>query len=179
MLQITVVTSESYDETTQKFIANGVDLELEHSLASLSKWESHFRKPFLSKEDKTAEETLWYIEAMIRTPNVPPGIVAKFSEKNFQQINDYINAPHTATTFRDDPNQKPSREIMTAELFYHIMFTLHIPIEFEHRNLNQLLTLIRVTNIKNSPPKKMSPRQLMERNRALNEARQKELGTRG
>jgi hypothetical protein len=45
--------------------------------------------------------------------------------------------------------------------------------------LNRLFTLIRIANIKQSKPKKMSRSEVAARNRELNAQRKAQLGTRG
>lgn len=176
MLTIEVTTEESFDEERMQFVTTSTyKLELEHSLVSLSKWEAKFGKPFLSNDEKTAEETLWYIrEAMTLTPDVPPEIFAKLSEANIEQINDYINDKQTATWFREDPSRPRSREIITAEIIYYWMLSLNISKEHEHWHLNRLITLVRTVSEKNQPPKKngRTDRAEMARRRAeLNQQR--------
>lgn len=181
MLRIVVPLSpEGWDEKKQEFVEPKVQvLQLEHSLVSLSKWESKWCKPFLTKDEKTYEETIDYIKFMTLTQNVKPEVYDYISQENMRDINAYIDAPMTATTFSEDKNGKRSREIVTSELIYYWMIALNIPFECQKWHLNRLLTLIRVCNIKNTPPKKMSKRELASRNAALNAARRKQLNTKG
>ena len=181
MLRITVpLSQEGWDEQKEEFVsAEEITLELEHSLVSLSKWESKWCKPFLSAADKTVEEIMDYIKDMTLTENVSPDVYSHFTTENFEQINKYINAPMTATTFTEPKNGKKSREVITSELIYYWMVALQIPFECQHWHLNRLLTLVRVCNIKNEPPKKMSKRDIMSRNAKLNAARRQQLNTRG
>ena len=181
MLQLTVQLSpEGWDEKTEQFVSGKTQtLQLEHSLVSLSKWESKWEKPFFSKADKTDEEILDYIKFMTISKNIDPEVYSHLSRDNIRAINEYIEAPMTATTFAKDKNQAKSREIITSELIYYWMIALNIPFECQKWHLNRLLTLIRVCNIKNSPPKKMSKRDLASRNAQLNAARRQRLNTKG
>lgn len=181
MLQIVVpISPEGWDEQKQEFVEPKTqNLQLEHSLISLSKWESKWCKPFLTKSEKTYEETLDYIKFMTLTPNVKADVYEHITQQNMRDIIKYIDAPMTATTFSEDRKGRASREIVTAELIYYWMITLNIPFECQKWHLNRLLTLIRVCNIKNSPPKKMSKRDIISRNAAINAARRKQLNTKG
>ena len=180
MLQITIPATELWDERKQEFIDRKEQtLRLEHSLVSLAKWESKWCKAFLSKTPKTDEEVLDYIKCMTITQNVDPETYNYLSRENIAQINDYIESPQTATVFSEDKTSKASREIVTAEIIYHWMIALNIPSEYEKWHLNRLLALIKVCNIKNSPPKKRSRREIMSRNHALNAARRQQLHTKG
>ena len=179
MLKITIPEMEFYDEDNNEFIMfNEQVLQLEHSLVSISKWESKWHVPFLDGKDKTLEQIIDYVRCMTITQNVKPEVYNRLTEDNLKAINDYIENPMTATTF-SDINQRPSREIITSEIIYYWMVSFNIPFECQKWHLNKLLTLIKVCNIKNSPPKKMSRQEILSRNRALNEARKKNLNTRG
>lgn len=180
MLQITIPSSELWDEKNEMFIyTEAKTLQLEHSLLSLSKWESKWCKPFLSEEEKTEEEILDYIKLMTLTQNVKPETYCCLTRENYRQIDDYINAPMTATTFSKANKGKISKEIITAEIIYYWMITLNIPFECQKWHINRLLTLIKVCEIKNQPPKKMSQRETVRNNAALNAARRKKMHTKG
>lgn len=180
MLRITIPAAELWDEAKQEFVTTKEQtLQLEHSLVSLSKWESKWHKAFLGKQEKTSEEILDYIRCMTITQNVKPEIYKFFTNENIQQINDYIAAPMTATYFSNENQGGINREIVTSELIYYWMIALNIPFECQKWHLNRLLTLIKVCNIKNTPPKKMSRQQIMSRNAALNAARRQKLNSRG
>lgn len=180
MLKIIVPGEEFYDEDRQEFLTRGdVELELEHSLVSLSKWESIFEKPFLTREEKSDEEVLEYIKCMILTPEFPPEVFSKLTSDNYREINRYIDAKMTATWFHEAPSAPKTSEIITSELIYYWLVTFNIPFECQYWHLNRLFTLIKVCNIKNAKPKKMSRSEIAERNRMLNEQRKKQLGTRG
>ena len=180
MLQITIPAIELWDEGKQEFVyGNEQVLQLEHSLVSLSKWESKWEKPFLSKEGKTTEETIDYIRCMTITPNVDAEVYNHLTDRIISQVNDYIDAPMTATWFSENKNSASTTEQITSELIYYWMIALNIPFECQEWHLNRLITLIRVCNIKNQPPKKMSRRSILSRNAALNEARRKKYNTKG
>lgn len=180
MLEINVPGVELWDEGAEEFVVvKGCTLQLEHSLVSLSKWESKWCKAFLSKREKTPEETIDYVRCMTLTKNVDPRIYTVLTDLNIKQINDYIAAPMTATCFYDD-KQSPGvkSETITSELIYYWMITLNIPVEFEKWHLNRLIALIKTCNVKNNP-KKMSKSEIMRRNRSLNASRKKQLHTKG
>lgn len=180
MLQITIPAAEYFDEKTGEFHSiRETTLQLEHSLVSVSKWESKWRKPFLGKSEKSAEECIDYVRCMTITQNVDPMAYRFLSEKNFQEINAYIESPMTATTFSERENKQFSREVITAEIIYYWMVALNIPFECQKWHLNKLITLVRVCNIKNTPQKKMSRREVAERNRTLNEMRRKQMHSKG
>jgi hypothetical protein len=182
MLTIIVPIADFFDEATNEFIVDETIIQLEHSLVSLSKWESKWEKPFLSPDEKSQEEAISYIEAMTLTPNVPPETYQKLTAKNYSEINDYINAKMTATWFNDKPSKSHRREIITSEIIYYWMNSLNIEKEFEEWNLSRLFTYIRVVNEKNQPAKKQSPTnqaEMMARRAELNAKRQAELNTSG
>ena len=177
---------EFFDEKTEEFVTipgkpaiKETVLKLEHSLVSLSKWESKWHKPFLSKKELTVEETLDYIRCMTVTQNVPSEVYERMPEDVIKQISDYINDPQTATWFPKDTEKKSSNEVVTSELIYYWMVALQIPPQYEKWHLNRLITLVKICNVKNAPSKKMSKRSIMSQNAALNAARRKQLNSKG
>jgi hypothetical protein len=179
MLKIIIPAIEMFDESKSEFIyTKEQTLNLEHSLVSLSKWESKWNKPFLTKDEKTIEETIDYVKCMTITQNVDDSIYKYLTDNNLLQVKEYIESSMTATKFSNE-RKTINREIITAEIIYYWMIILNIPFECQKWHLNRLLTLINVCNIKNTPPKKMSRRELASRNASLNAARRNALGTKG
>lgn len=180
MLQITIPESEIWDENKQEFVyQKELTLQMEHSLLSLSKWESKYQKSFIHTKEKTEEEALDYIRFMTITQNVKPEVYYRLSAENLKQINDYIGNPMTATTFSDKQQAKGRREIITAEIIYNWMLSLGIPMDREKWHLNRLITLIRVSSIKNQPTKSPSKANLARDYAALNAQRRAQMKSRG
>lgn len=183
MLQLEIGGSEFFNETTQEFVTTKPQkLLLEHSLLSLSKWEAKWKKPFFDKNSKTPEEYLDYIKCMTINSNVDPLTYDNLTAKDFRTIMEYIDDPHTATTFSTRTHsKKPKRgRIITSELIYYWMFANGIPKECEKWHLNRLMTLIRIFSIENDPnAKKMSRSAIYQQNRELNEARKAKYHTSG
>ena len=181
MLTITVLANELYNEENNTFVTVAKDqvLLLEHSLISLSKWESHYCKPFLTKENKTVEETMQYIKCMTLNGTVDKNVYDLITQKELTLVMDYIYAPMTATTFSNNKQKITNSEIITAELIYYWMVALTIPFECEKWHLNRLLTLINVCNLKNQPKKELTREETYARNRELNEQRRRLMGTKG
>ena len=181
MLTITVpVSPEGWDEAKQEFVEPKYQiLQLEHSLVSLSKWESKWHKSFYSTRELSDEETLDYIKCMTLTENVDPDVYEHLTRENVKDVMAYISDPMTATTFSKDDKVSNNREKITSELIYYWMISSNIPFECDKWHLNRLITLIRVCGVKNAPPKKRSKRDIMSRNAALNASRRKQMNTKG
>lgn len=183
MLTITIQPNELFNEVTQEFINNDSELvlDLEHSLLSLSKWESIYEKPFLASNRKTSAEVLDYIRMMIITPDVPENILLRLSQANVDEVQKYINSKQSATTFGEMPQTKARGETITSELIYYWMAGFQIPFECETWHLNRLFSLIRICNIKqsNQKPRQMSRAAAAAERRTLNAQRRAELNSRG
>lgn len=187
MLQITVSEKpeqEYYDDSRKQFITikahKAFTLQLEHSLISLSKWESKWKKPFLSQTDKlTSEELIDYIRCMTIGGNIEPEAYNYLSQEEVKKIFDYVSDSHTATTINDRRNRPHRNETVTSELIYYWMIECQIPHECEKWHLNRLLTLIKICNIKQTPEQKMSRQSIYAQNKALNSARRARMHSRG
>lgn len=175
-----IIGSEVFNEEDQTFdVVDSVVLDLEHSLISLSKWESKYQKPFLSSKNKTVEEIFDYLKEMVLTPGVDLDVLYKCSQEDIDKIQKYIDSSQSATTFGIMPERRGPGEIITSELIYYWMVAFNIPFECQYWHLNRLFSLIRICNIKNSKSRKMSRHEVAQRNRELNAKRKAELGTTG
>lgn len=183
MLQVIIPGKDFWDETagdSGEFRTSKTEtLQLEHSLVSLSRWESKWCKPFLTKDEKTLEETIDYIRCMTVTQNVNPTTYLTIPVDVFAQVKDYIDSKQTATWFAEDKTISPNREVITSELIYYWMIAQNIPIECQKWHLNRLLTLIRVCSVKNAPNKKQSRREMLAQRKALNASRRARGSTKG
>lgn len=181
MLTLQVEGKEFFDEKTKQFIdVPDIKVDLEHSLVSLSKWEQIWEIPFLNSSTKTDEQIKSYIQCMILDSSVPKSVVYAFTPAQYDEINEYISAKGTATTFSNQPPSRNSGEFVTSELIYYWLVALQIPFQpVENWHLNRLLTLVKVVNLKNTPAKKMSKSDIRSRHRAINAARRAKYGTNG
>ena len=182
MLRITIPDTETFDESTQTFnTIKGQTISLEHSLVSISKWESKWHDAYLDKRhEKTAEQIIDYIRCMTLTQNVDPLLYYCIPASEVKRINEYIENPMTATWFSEDEGGKGrSGPIITAEVIYYMMIAYQIPFECQKWHINRLLTLLRVCEAYNRPKKKMRPNQILSRNAKLNAERKKKMGSKG
>ena len=180
MLEITIPARELYDEDSNRFIyIKETTLRLEHSLVSLAKWESKWKKPFLNESDKTQEMFIDYVKCMTITQNVDQLVYQSLTVQNLKDIQAYIDDSMTATWFSKNMQNKKSNEIVTAELIYYWMIALQIPMECQKWHLNRLLTLVQVCNIKNQPAKKMKKGDILKRNSSINAARRQAMNSKG
>lgn len=181
MLHITIPETELFNEDLQEFVyvKKPTTLALEHSLVSISKWESKWKKPYISEEEKSTEETIDYIRCMTITQNVDPNVYYALTAENLKQVKDYIDDPHTATTITERESTKKSKEFVTSELVYYWMCAYQIPFETQKWNFNRLMTLIRIASIKNNSEQKMSKEAAYKQQRELNAMRRAKYKTKG
>lgn len=184
MLLLHIPETELFNDETNEFVTvKEQTIKLEHSLIAISKWESKYLKPFMSKEPKTVEETRYYIKCMT-IGYVDPNVYLCITDDMVRKVNAYIENPMTATKFYDlrDRSNKPKRsdKVMTSEEIYCSMVLANVPVEFEKWHLNRLITLIKCIGIESDPKaKKMKGKELMKYNSEVNAARRKALHSKG
>lgn len=180
MLELVIPGKEYFNEADGTFVTTkDLTLKLEHSLLSISKWEMKWKKPFLGKDEKTGEEMMDYIRCMTITQGVDPEAYYALSSAQIGQIKEYMDDPSTATWFSNKEDKRGGKQVITSELVYSWMIALQIPFECEKWHLNRLFTLIRICDIRNSPPKKMSKAAVAKQHSALNASRRKKMGSKG
>lgn len=172
MLTIYIPAQEGWDEEKERFVEyrNARTIQLEHSLVSISKWESITEKTFLSNKNISMDETLLYIKCMTITQNVDDDVYSRLTDKNIEEINAYIGKKMSALYFLKGEKNNGAQESITSEVIYYWMIALNIPFECQKWHLNRLLALIQVCNVKNKTGN-VSKKDLMARSRAINNAR--------
>lgn len=185
MLRLTIKEKEFFNNETQEFLyIKETTISLEHSLVSVSKWESKWKKPYLSNKLMTREETIDYIRCMTITQNVNPLVYEAIGNDEIKAVQDYIDDKMTATFFRETDEERSvsvsnSHRVITSEVIYYWMIAYGIPVEFQKWHLNRLLTLIQVCQEKNKPQKKRSKSSVASEYRRLNAERRKKFHTKG
>lgn len=176
MITIHIKDADGFDNETEKFtIIKGGTFTFEHSLRSISKWESKYHKPFLSKSNTmTPSEQGYYFKCMCLERSFDSALL---SPKLMKILTEYIADPYTATTFSDQ--NSTSNTVVTSEILYGSMASLNIPFECDKWNLNRLMVLIRVVADQQTPKKKMTRTEIIEQNRKLNEERKKKFNSKG
>lgn len=177
-----------WDEEKEQFIyLKNTTFTIEHSLISISKWESKWHKPYMSRKDKTYEENIDYIKCMTLEKEIDENIYKHLSKKNMEDIQSYIDDPMSASKILSNKAKNASKsnnQSMTSEYIYYSMIALEIPVEFEKWHINRLLTLIEICSEKNKEAygdtkNKMSKSQLAARNSKLNAARKAKFNSKG
>lgn len=181
LITIDLGSIEYYDSTENEFVyEDGGKVRFEYSLRMLYAWEGTWKKAFLKdSKELTTEEAIDFYMKMALDP-----IDMKFmTGKVMEALSNYVNDSQTATTFTNSQNgnTSPSEKgkTYTSEELYAMMITANVPLEFEDRNLNRLITILRIISTKNTPPSKMSKTDVYRQNANLNAERKKRLNTKG
>ena len=174
MITITISDIELYDNTSEEFVtAKGGVFRFEHSLESITKWESEWEIPFLNAKLTNAQLMHYYqlmcVDEGLTREHITPQVVEALSE--------YMGKTQTATTFQNEG--KGDSRIMTSEVIYAMMAAAQVPFECERWNIHKLLVLLRVISANNAPPKKMSRDEILAQNARLNRERKAKMNTKG
>lgn len=180
MLQIEIPYQEFYNEVTGEFdYVEPCTLNLEHSLISLSKWESKWKKPFMTEQGYTRDEIVDYIRCMTLNQKVDPKVYHTLTQNDIAKVKNYITDPSTATKVYDyRPNKGQKREIYTSEVIYSQMISLGIPFCCEKWHLNRLLMLIKVCSVRGTDLQ-MSQAAIFSQNKELNAMRRAAMHSNG
>lgn len=181
MLEIVIPAQQTFNETTSKFVNfESVTLRLEHSLLSMSKWESIWEVPFFSREKKTAQQVLSYVKLMADAP-VSDDTLSLLRASDLNRLNEYLDAKHSATWFSDEGEKANSTQTVTSELIYYWMTAFSIWIECESWPLPRLMNLIKIAQLKSDTGKKKgrSKTQMLSERASLNAKRRAEQKSKG
>lgn len=172
MLLVTVPQGEIYDPKTRMFVyTSETVLRLEHSLVSLSKWESRWKVPFLNREHPS-EMFDDYIRCMTITQNVDPNVYLVITNDIRKRVKAYIEESQTAAVVNEAQRLHQSRQFVTSDLIYYWMTALNIPFEpCQKWHLSRLMMLIKIANVENKSGNKMSKADSAKAQHAQNAAR--------
>ena len=174
MLKLEIESQEYYDEEKNLFkTTKGGTYHFEHSLKSIARWESIWKKPFLQSDEKTTDEWVSYFKCMcfeeISDDLLTQDVLTKLAQ--------YMGKSQTATHVKEDGANTSSA--VTSEVLYMELAELGIPFEVDRWNLSRLVALIGVGAARRQPKKKMSRREIAKQNHDLNEQRLKKFKTEG
>lgn len=185
MLTLTIDSIEFYNEETETFEdRGGGTIHLEHSLLAMSKWESEWKRAFLHYPPKTMDEVIHYIRCMSLDGDISDDLILGLTSEHIERVFEYMSDSRTASTINSHSGkEKESPELTTTELIYYWLVALDIPFSCETWNINRLLMLIRINNIKNEQANPNAPKrpqdEVVRDYRAENERRRAMFGTKG
>lgn len=157
-----------------------VVLRFEHSLLSLSKWESEFKVPFMTTRTKTPTEMFRYFECMLVPPEDDPSLVILLKPEDLETLSNYINESRTASSVPEDGKKQYDNEIVTSELIYFWLTAMRIPFHpTETWHVSRIVMLVQITGYKQQPAKRRRPREVMSDMIKENERRKKLFNTSG
>lgn len=178
MISIDLGTIEYYDDKTNTFVYDeGGIVRFEYSLKAIYEWEGKWKKPFL-KGEYTDEEIIDFYITMALDPFDPKYLTIDI----IKTLAKYITDSNTATVFtsvQEGSSKTAKPKIWTAEELYVSMFSAGIDIDFENRNLNRLMTMLKIVALRSEPEKKMSTQDIYKQNALINAQRKAQLKTKG
>lgn len=166
MLTLPTKERQLVNEQTLEIVrVPAVVLKMEHSLISISKWESIWHEAFLKDRhmlggEFTDEMFISYMQCMTLNGPFDPLVYVGLSNEEFAMIGAYMEDPMTATKIKETRGPAIGG-ITTSEEIYCSMFQYRIPKDCEKWHINRLLMLIRVFNERENP-KKLSQKEAMQ-----------------
>ena len=147
------------------------DVELEHCLLAIARWESKWKKPFFT-DNHTRDEWLDYIRCMALDTEEDEYMPKALTSTQLKAVFEYINDSKTATWFAPQSSPPSDGTQMTSELAYYYMAQVPLPFDIcERWHLSRLVTILKIASIKSQPDKKMTSDQIARQNRELNRSR--------
>lgn len=177
MLSYLFPSKEVYNEETNEFTTIGGERYFfELSLRGIAEWEAENERPFFATK-LNAEDAISIVDIMCMDNDY-------FDERLIDApflsaVNSYISKKNTATVIHNEDADSKTGSFITSEVIYAMMFELSIPIECENWNINRLMTLIKVMQIRSQPSKKMSRAKVASENQRLNALRRSKLNSKG
>lgn len=180
MITIHFEEMEYYDEQLNRFYTLPPKVvNFEYSLAAVAEWEAIWKIPLLNTELGVDSDMFLSLAMCMSDDRELLEYYLDDTEK--AELHKYLSDSQTATTINSSQNGNTTGrgKVYTAEEIYALMFMNGIPIEWESRNLNRLLVILRIISIYQNPPKKMSQQDVMKQNARLNRERKNKYKTKG
>ena len=172
--KIYIPAQDLWDESRGEFISiKEHKLTLEHSLVSLTKYESNWHTPFLSPEEKTQEQVMDYIRCMVMGDDYDDNFIYALTPQDLKKIETYIATDQTASTIPEEKNntEPKSNELMTSELIYYYLGQIQcLTPTIENWHLSRTLTLIRIASWKQKPEKELNKKEALAQCEDIREA---------
>lgn len=175
MKEIVIPPYKNVTDNFDVIVCPGFTLKIEHSLDSISKWESKYKKPYLEQKEFTYDEFVYYIDCMIlNRSEIPEDWVSMLTVDSAKEIQEYIEDYPSATIIKHGKDKNDAgKRFITSELIYAYMAMSRVPFSADKWNIRRLLNLLEIIAIEQTPKKKVPKSQTLDRYRAMNKARRK------
>lgn len=177
MLTLVIREPDLWDEEKAQFVLGKEHrYRLEHSLISISNWETEFERSFFNEPPTTWEEQIAYVKAMTIKPELTDEMAKYITAADLVAVNEYINKKKSGSNpHRDDKKKGSSRSYLTTEQIYSWMVGFNIPFETAKWPFQRLWNLILFCEGQNKKPRKYSAKE----RRAIVAANRAKMHTKG
>lgn len=169
-IEINFPDGELFDSSEQRFIiVPGGVYSFEHSLISLTKFESKYRIPLLDSKEKEPNQLIDYISMMSLDPSFNPQLL---TPETTTALLEYISDNPTATKI-DQRGSSRSSTYISSESIYASMAMAQVPFSAETWNLNRLMNVLAIIGERSDPKgqKKIPKSEVMSKYQSLNAQR--------